>query len=132
MNEPYTLVLFEAPHRLEAMLSDMADILGDRPVVLLREMTKMYEEVLPSTARSLLERVKARSVRGEITLVVKGAEDGKTNGLEDAVKGKLEKLLKDRTMSIKDIARKVAREEGGNYRHIYRECLHLDRQLSAS
>jgi 16S rRNA (cytidine1402-2'-O)-methyltransferase len=72
-DERRTVVLFEAPHRLAAMLADAAEILGpDRPAAACREMTKTYEEVRRGTLAELAAWA-ADGVRGEITLVVGGA-----------------------------------------------------------
>jgi 16S rRNA (cytidine1402-2'-O)-methyltransferase len=72
--EPRTLVLFEAPHRVAAMLADLAAAFGaDRPAALCRELTKTYEQVRRSSLGSLADGVVADPPRGEITLVVAGA-----------------------------------------------------------
>jgi len=66
--EPRTVVFFEAPHRIRATLRDLVPILGGRPVVLARELTKLHEETLRGTASSLVDRL--TDPRGEFTLVV--------------------------------------------------------------
>ena len=71
-----TLVFFEAPHRVGEALAAMAEVLGpDRPAAVCRELTKTYEEVLRGTLSELAERA-AEGLRGEITVVVHGAEPG--------------------------------------------------------
>lgn len=64
------VVLYESPHRLAATLEAIAAVFGDAEVVLARELTKRFEEVRRGTAASLLARVRAEGVRGEITLVI--------------------------------------------------------------
>jgi 16S rRNA (cytidine1402-2'-O)-methyltransferase len=72
-DEDRTIVFFEAPHRLEATLGDMASAFGDaRIAALARELTKIHEEVVTASLGELLERVRANGVRGEIALVVAG------------------------------------------------------------
>jgi 16S rRNA (cytidine1402-2'-O)-methyltransferase len=71
--EDRTLVFYEAPHRIGSALEDMAEVLGDRPAALARELTKMHEEVRRNTLGGLLEEVRADPPRGEIVLVVGGA-----------------------------------------------------------
>ena len=66
-----TLVLFEAPHRVRATLADLAAELGEREVVVCREMTKLYEEVFRGAAAEALAHF--TEPRGEFTLVVAGA-----------------------------------------------------------
>lgn len=71
---PHTLVLFESPHRLLKTLSDMEEVMGERSIVLCREMTKKFEEILRGTPRSLSSDLEGRRIRGELTLVVSGRE----------------------------------------------------------
>lgn len=71
--EDRTMVFFEAPHRLAAMLVDLADVFGsDRPAAACRELTKTYEEVRRAPLGELVAWARAGEVRGEITLVVAG------------------------------------------------------------
>lgn len=73
VDETRTMVFFEAPHRVSATLTAMADVFGvQRPAALCRELTKTYEEVLRGTLGELIEAVHD-GVRGEITIVVGGA-----------------------------------------------------------
>ena len=68
---PLTLVLFEAPHRLRATLEDIAAILGDRPIAVCRELTKLHEEVFRGTPSEALAHF--ATPRGEFVLVIAGA-----------------------------------------------------------
>ncbi len=71
-----TLVFFEAPHRIEQCLADIADVLGrERNAAVARELTKAHETIYRGTIGGLLERAKSEAnfARGEITLVVQGA-----------------------------------------------------------
>lgn len=71
--EPRTMIFYEAPHRLLAVLTDMAELFGDeRPAAASRELTKLYEETLRSTLGKLLHHFTERAPRGEFTLVVAG------------------------------------------------------------
>jgi 16S rRNA (cytidine1402-2'-O)-methyltransferase len=67
-----TLVMYESPHRVKQTLADIADVLGDRPVALARELTKMFEETLHGTAAEILDQLGEKNVKGEIVLVVGG------------------------------------------------------------
>ena len=75
--ERRTVVLFETPHRIRATLRDVEQVLGDRPLVLARELTKLHETILRGSAAELT-RLLPDPVRGEITLVVGGAPAGAT------------------------------------------------------
>ncbi len=71
--ERATTIAYESPHRVLDSLADMADVLGVRPVVVARELTKLYEELLRGTSVSVLAELQSRpSVKGEITLVIGG------------------------------------------------------------
>lgn len=76
-SEPRTMVFFEAPHRLAASLADMAAAFGpDRPAAVCRELTKTYEEIKRGGLAELAKWADEGEVRGEITVVVGGAEPG--------------------------------------------------------
>ena len=74
---PWTLIFFESPHRLIKALADIEQILGNRGVVVARELTKKFEEVLRGDATSVLKRLENRTVKGEITLIVEGCSHEK-------------------------------------------------------
>ena len=67
-----TVIIYESPHRISETLADIAEILGDRDMVLARELTKVYEEVLRGTVREIQNRIGERKLKGEITLVISG------------------------------------------------------------
>jgi 16S rRNA (cytidine1402-2'-O)-methyltransferase len=69
---PYTSVFYESPHRLLKTLEACARILGEREIVVARELTKLHEEVLRGTAAALLERFGQSPPRGELTVLVRG------------------------------------------------------------
>jgi 16S rRNA (cytidine1402-2'-O)-methyltransferase len=133
MSEQRTMVFFEAPHRLKSMLMDLKDILGDRKVVMLREMTKVFEEIKRGLASDVLKQLEPDSIKGEITLVVAGGEKKVDEGAVDReTQRMIERLLKERNMSIKDMATRISEEKGLPYRRLYRECLAMKRTLRSS
>jgi 16S rRNA (cytidine1402-2'-O)-methyltransferase len=67
-----TLIFYESPHRISEALKDVYEVLGDREIVLTRELTKAYEEVLRGKVSELLKQIEGRQWRGELTLVVSG------------------------------------------------------------
>jgi 16S rRNA (cytidine1402-2'-O)-methyltransferase len=71
----WPLVLFEGPHRLAETAGDLLETLGDRPVLLARELSKIHEEVVHTTCRDLAARAQAGPTKGEVTLVVAGAPE---------------------------------------------------------
>jgi len=123
-NRPERLVLFEAPHRLAESLLDLAEVLGDREATLLRELTKLHEEVRRSSLRELCQQAKARSLKGEITLVIAGAP-----ATADQDRAGLEEELRDRLsaggISLKQLAEEVAERRGLSRNEVYRLALRL-------
>jgi 16S rRNA (cytidine1402-2'-O)-methyltransferase len=74
-NEARTIVLFVSPHRAAADLADLAESLGaDRPAIVARELTKLHEEVLRGGLRTLAGQAAESGLRGEVTVVIGGAE----------------------------------------------------------
>ncbi|MFM7313423.1 MAG: 16S rRNA (cytidine(1402)-2'-O)-methyltransferase, partial [Cyanobium sp.] len=72
-DEPRTLVLYEAPHRLVALLEDLLDVLGDRPLQVARELTKRHEQQVGPTIAAALDYFRSTAPLGECTLVLAGA-----------------------------------------------------------
>ena len=70
-----TMILYEAPHKLETTLKDLKEIIGDRKIVLARELTKIHEEYIRENIDVLIER--AKELKGEIVLLIEGAEKKK-------------------------------------------------------
>ena len=133
ISEQRTMVFFEAPHRLKSMLMDLKDILGDRQVVLLREMTKVFEEMKRGSVGAVLKQVEPDNIKGEITLVVAGVEKHVDEGsIDKETRRMIERLLKENKMSIKDMATRIAEEKGFTYRRLYKECLSVKRALRSS
>ena len=85
--EERTMVIFEAPHRLNESLATAAEILGsDRKAAICREMTKTYEETIRGTLAELIAWSSSHEVLGEITLVIAGVEEGsQSRSADDAV-----------------------------------------------
>ena len=67
-----TLIFYESPHRLAQTLKDIFEVLGDRRMVLTRELTKIYEEVLRGRVSEIIEQTTGKKLKGEITLVISG------------------------------------------------------------
>lgn len=73
-NEERTIVIFESPHRIEKTLRDIETFIGIREVVIVREITKIYEEILRGTTTELIEKLSKNPIKGEIVLLIKGNE----------------------------------------------------------
>lgn len=116
--EPRTLVAFEAPHRINASLDDLAATLGNRQICVAREITKLYEEFFRGTVNAAREHFAAHPPRGEFTLVIAGAIADEKSSAEkvwdDArVIAAVKKLMATgvtRTEAVKRIAREAGRD----------------------
>lgn len=127
-----TLVLFESPHRVGETFARMAEVLGDRPACLARELTKRHEEVTRGMLAELARRFQAEPPRGECTLVVAGASaavDGPTEALAEA---ELDRMIEAelaeglaRGESVRDLASAIAAKTGRARRDVYARALAL-------
>lgn len=116
--ERRTMVFFEAPHRLAAMLRALAEVFGpDRRIAVCRELTKTYEEVLRGTADELAAWAEAGEVRGEIAVVAEGAPASAPARPEDLV-GAVQSLVASGAR-LKDAVAVVAGEAGTSKRELY-------------
>jgi 16S rRNA C1402 (ribose-2'-O) methylase RsmI len=97
---------------------------------LVREQTKLHEEVIRGSAGFLLERLKGDTLKGEFTIVVSGrGEERNAPFLDEEIKKRIEIQLNEGKMSLKDIARQIADKEGLTYRTVYRECLMIKEEV---
>jgi len=117
-NESATVIAYESPHRVIEALADIAEILGERTMVLARELTKIHEEFLRGTAQSIREELERRgSVKGEITLVIARAENNIT-AVEDP-SFQVERLEREGVGRMEAIKR-IAKQMGLPKREVYR------------
>jgi 16S rRNA (cytidine1402-2'-O)-methyltransferase len=125
--EPRTVVVYEAARRLLESLQDLQEILGPRQVVIARELTKMFEEILRGPADELLgqlqQRLGGQSLQGEVTVLIAGGEPPPPVMAEDLAAA-IERL-RGEGMSLKEIARTLARERGLSRREVYQAGLAL-------
>ncbi len=70
--DPRTLIIYESPHRIVKTLRDLAEHMGDRPVVIAREITKRYEEFIRGSISDVREQLDTRSIKGEVVIMVGG------------------------------------------------------------
>jgi len=114
-NEERTIIFYETPHRLKRALTDMLEIMGDRKIVIARELTKMYEEIIRGKLSQVLSGIDSKEIKGEITLIVQGGIKKKENDSIDflikecIIKEYLNKLKKQ-GYSNKDII-KITQEK---------------------
>jgi 16S rRNA (cytidine1402-2'-O)-methyltransferase len=120
---PETLVAFEAPHRLRKALVDLRDTLGDRRVVICRELTKLYEEIFRGTLTEALDHFS--NPRGECTLVIEGAGEAKPKPEEAPAVDEQLRELRAQGLRAREAVRAVAQRSGLSHRQVYRHWLAL-------
>ncbi len=123
---PYTLIFLETPHRLLESLADIEAVLGDRPLVAARELTKLHEELLRGTVSSARAHFAQVEPRGEFTLVVGGAaptdETWDVERLDVALRSGL-----TAGEATGDLAERVAALAGWKKKVVYQRILGLKR-----
>jgi len=118
--EKRTMIFYESPQRVTSFLREAAEIFGDRRACVVRELTKIHEEILRGTLPELDTEVSRReSVRGEITIVIGGGEKTVELSVEEIVKAALE----DASGSSRDLAREIAERTGLSRKEVYAEIL---------
>lgn len=120
--EKRTMVFYEAPHKLISTLRDMLNVFGDREIALVKELTKIHEDVFITTLSKALEFYGANPPKGEFVLIIKGAAREKREyTLEDAVKIAASLMEKGEGASVS--AKEAAKITGIKKGDIYKEIL---------
>ncbi len=121
-DEPATMIILEAPHRLRAALNDLLLVLGDRRIAVCRELTKLYEEVFRGTISQAIERF--AEPRGEFTLVIEGQSEAKKPQLTADIERQLREMRLS-GMAAKEAIASVSRQSGLSKKELYRAWLKL-------
>jgi 16S rRNA (cytidine1402-2'-O)-methyltransferase len=118
-----TEMFYEAPHRVKDTLEDMVEVLGrGRPVVVAREITKMYEEFLRGSAAEVLAMLNSRGeVKGEITLLIGKASESEIGPSQISVRERMAQIMTEEKLDEKVALKKVAKEMGISKSEAYRE-----------
>lgn len=118
--ETRTMIFYESPQRISAFLQEAAETFGARKACVVRELTKIHEEILRGTLPELSEEIGGRdSVLGEITVVIGGGQKTVTLSVEEIVRAALE----DASGSSRDLAREIAERTGLSRKEVYAEIL---------
>jgi 16S rRNA (cytidine1402-2'-O)-methyltransferase len=121
---PETLVFYESPRRLGPLLEDAAQILGERRVVVAREMTKVYEEVYRGTITEVLDQLGEEEVKGEVTVMLEGCSLP-PKAEASSIVGALKYYSRDRGLSMSESVDRVAEELKVSRREVYQQSLKL-------
>ena len=121
-DEPTTLVIFEAPHRLLASLADMLASLGDRRIALCRELTKLHEEGFRGSISQAIEHF--TTPKGEFTLIIEGKRVRERPQLTDDIEQRL-KQMRQSGLPAREAIAMVAGETRLSKKELYRAWLRL-------
>ncbi|MEB3306859.1 MAG: 16S rRNA (cytidine(1402)-2'-O)-methyltransferase [Cyanobacteriota bacterium] len=118
-DDPRTLVFYEAPHRLLALLEDLLEVLGDRPLQVARELTKRHEQQVGPSVQACLDHFRRVAPLGEFTLVLGGAQRDRAPIWEESnLRAELQALIDD-GLSRRDASRTLAERTGHSRRDLY-------------
>jgi 16S rRNA (cytidine1402-2'-O)-methyltransferase len=123
---PYTLILYEAPHRILRTLEDIVAVLGARPAALARELTKLHEEWLRAPVDEILQTLRRREkIQGEITLVLQRGEGAppKQPSWPASLEEHLQQEMTREGLSHQEALKAVARQRGISRKEAYRLLL---------
>ncbi|MBW4440616.1 MAG: 16S rRNA (cytidine(1402)-2'-O)-methyltransferase [Plectolyngbya sp. WJT66-NPBG17] len=121
-----TLIFYEAPHRIQKTLQDIATVLGsDRQIVLARELTKLHEEFWRGTVKAAIEHYSTHEPKGEFTLIVSGAEPNEVHLTEEVLKAELLALLQQ-GISRSQASRQLSEQTALPRRQLYQLALQIE------
>jgi len=123
--ERRTLILFEAPHRLTSTLRDIAEVLGDRKIVLTRELTKVFEEVIRGRVSEVIAKVEGRRLKGEMTLLLEGVQGEAAAGEVPDLHEYLKVLIEEKGLSLKDAVNRASKDLDIPRNRVYKVALSM-------
>ena len=115
---PETQIFYESPHRVKATLENMLEVYGDRSVVLVRELTKIYEEYQRGRISELIDYLAENALKGECLLIVAGASLEKEDKADADLLAEIDSLVQSgskKNQAIKEVAKKYGRNKSQLY-----------------
>ena len=120
--EKRTIVLYESPHRLLESLADMAEMFGARRAAVVREITKIHEEVIRGTMTELYASLRDTKVMGEYVVVIEGRQEGEGMQREEDALGEIAALMK-KGLGRKEAVKRIAEQYGLSKKALYDRSL---------
>lgn len=123
--ETKTLIFYEAPHKLKTMLESVLEVLGDRKIVLAKELTKIHETFIRGTVSEILENIE--TIKGEFVILVEGSEVS-SKEINKKKLGELSleehyEMYETQGFAKKEIIKKIAKDRGTNKNEVYQYFL---------
>lgn len=130
-DESRTMILYEAPHRLEKTLAELYEVLGDREIALCRELTKKFETVFKTTLKEAVAYYEENEPRGEYVLVIEGKsrEEKKQEMIDEWEKLSIEEHIafyENQGVDHKEAMKRVAKDRGVSKRDIYQYLINIE------
>ncbi len=119
--EERTLIFYESPQRLLSTLKGIRDIIGDRNIAILRELTKIHEEAVRGRVSDILEALKNRAIKGEVVIILEGFQEKEFKG---SIVDELERAVKS-GLSMKEAIEAVAKGFGISKGEVYKAGLKI-------
>ena len=127
-NEKRTMIFYEAPHKLNATLRDMLEAFGNRNIAIVRELTKIHEEVIKTTLEKAAAEYAENPLKGEIVLIIEGAGDNAEKEeytLDEAVEMAV-RMSEEDNISLSEAAKRTAKLTGIKRGLIYKNTVERD------
>ena len=124
--EEKTLIFYESPKRIISFLEELMEIMGDRYAVLGREISKLHEEFLRDSLSQIIFELTARaSIKGEITLLVKGYESKKPEFSIEALENEIEQEMNQSSEKLSELSKRIAKKYGISKKVVYEKALKM-------
>ena len=122
-NSQKTIIIYEAPHKMESTLKDLKEILNKRKIVLARELTKIHEEFIRKDVDQILENIS--NLKGEMILIIEGntSKNDNQNELNTLTLEEHYNYYKENGLSKKEIIKKIAKDRNLNKNEVYMQFL---------
>jgi len=129
LGDPRTQIFYESPRRLIGTLGQILDLGTGREVAVVRELTKIFEEVVRGSVEEVLEELRGREIKGEVTLLVGAGEVASKDGEMEAL---VEAYRREGSMTDREVVDRVTRETGMPRRSVYRFVIEVRKREDPS
>ena len=129
VDENKTIIFYESPRRVIPFLEQLHEIFGNRNIAVLRELTKVHEEILRGNVQDILSQLSGRDLKGEFTIITEGIEkkSDEEEGIPDKMLDDINSML-NTDKSVKDIAASISEIHKIKFRAAYKKVLDLKRE----
>ncbi len=120
-----TMVFYESPRRVRGFLEDVREILGDRQAVVVRELTKLYEEIYRGTISEVLNGLGSMEVKGEVTVILEGRAPEKKKAGPDEIDEALNYYCRELGLTLKESVARISEEMEVPRRVVYQRSIQI-------